>query len=177
MKLNKLNFRPLPGISSCHLQTIIPAYLPGGDAPPSIEWLVDLEHDDFSSRQVSTPIRWKESDPTVILVHGLGGSHESSYMVRMANKLHLRGTKVVRVNLRNCGSGKGLSKLLYHGGNSKDLLKVVHHMKESRPRVRNNRYWRFSRWQYYTKISWRTWYRSYQTGEGFHCCLCSLRSG
>lgn len=115
-------FRPLPGFSSSHLQTILPAYLPAGREPPTKQWLVAIGNGDFLSCEVSTPERWQE---TVVLVHGLGGSAQSNYMVRLARKFYTRGYKVVRVNLRGCGSGKGLSKLPYHAGTSGDLLAVL----------------------------------------------------
>ena len=54
-------------------------------------------------------------------------------MIRMARKLYQRGYKVVRINLRGCGSGKGLSKLPYGAGNSKDVLNVLQRLKVDSP--------------------------------------------
>jgi predicted alpha/beta-fold hydrolase len=34
--------------------------------------------------EVSTPRTWRPDAPTVVLVHGLGGSHRSTYVVRLA---------------------------------------------------------------------------------------------
>ena len=133
MKLNNLNFHPLPWMTSSHLQTIVSSFLHSGLPPPSKKWLIDLGHNDYLSCEVSIPIAWKQSDQTVVLVHGMGGSHSSGYMIRMSRKLYLKGNKVVRINLRGCGSGKGLSKLLYHGGTSGDVLKVIQSLKETAP--------------------------------------------
>lgn len=130
---NELNFRPLPGLTSNHLQMVVASLLPPGKAPPSERWLVPIGGGDQLSCEVSTPSQWRSSDPTVVLIHGLGGSYSSRYMIRMARKLYLTGRKVVRVNLRGCGSGRGLSKLLYHAGNSKDLLIVLQSLRNMNP--------------------------------------------
>lgn len=132
-KYKSLDFEPLIGFASKHVQTILPVYLPAGDPPPSISWLVKLNERDRLVCSVSIPPDWKKVDSTVVLVHGLGGSDQSTYMIRMARKLYAKGAKVVRVNLRGCGSGKGLSKLPCHGGNSEDLLKVLEGCKNQSP--------------------------------------------
>lgn len=132
-KIKRLHFQPFLGLYSRHLQMIISAYIPGGKAPPSKQWFVDLGNDDQLSCEVSTPQNWKENNKTIALIHGLGGSHTSRYMVRMARKLYKRGNKVVRINLRGCGSGKGLSKLPYSAGNSYDVLKVLQALKKETP--------------------------------------------
>lgn len=132
-KIKTLNFKPLFGLSSKHLQMIIAAFIPKGKAPTSQPWLIDIGEGDKLSCEVSIPCNWKESNKTIVLIHGLGGSHNSSYMVRMARKLHKKGDKVVRINLRGCGSGKGLSKRPYSAGNSQDILKVLQALKEENP--------------------------------------------
>lgn len=131
--MKPLNFKPLFGLSSKYLQMILASFLPKGKAPASQQWLIDIGEGDKLSCQVSTPNDWKENNKTVVLVHGLGGSHNSNYMVRIARKLYEKGNQVVRINLRGCGSGKGLSKLPYSAGNSQDILKVVQALKEKTP--------------------------------------------
>lgn len=129
----KLEFRPLWGITSRHFQLIVPAYLSAGKAPPSVQWLVDIGNQDQLSCEVSTPDGWQSSNPTVALIHGLGGSHNSPYMVRMARKLFQKGYRAVRINLRGTGSGKGLSRLPYSAGTSADILHVVQNLKQTAP--------------------------------------------
>lgn len=132
-KSQKLKFEPFFGFTSKHLQMIIAAFLPGGKAPLSTEMLVDIGNGDQLSCQVSIPTKWKVNDKTIVLIHGLGGSHDSRYMVRMSRKLYDKDYKVVRVNLRGSGTGKGLSKLPYNAGNSQDVLKVLQVLKKSVP--------------------------------------------
>lgn len=132
-QIHRLDFQPLPGLSSGHLQTIISTFRSPGDAPPSKTWLVKLDDGDLLSCEVSIPPNWNEGIKTVALVHGLGGSHLSHYMIRMSRKLYHNGYKVVRINLRGCGTGKGLSNLPYNAGNSHDVLRVLQELKLQTP--------------------------------------------
>jgi uncharacterized protein len=130
---HKLEFRPLLGLSSAHLQTIIIRFCPAGDEPPSKDLVVKLQDGDQISCQVSTPESWEKDQKTVVLLHGLGGSHLSNYMVRMARKLYRSGINVVRMNLRGCGSGAGLNHRPYHAGNSSDIHDVLVELKKRNP--------------------------------------------
>lgn len=132
-ELKKLDFQPLAGLSSKHLQMIISAYLPSGIAPQSDQLLIDIGDNDKLCCEVSVPPQWTSTTKTIALIHGLGGSHSSGYMVRMARKLFQNGYKVVRINLRGCGSGKGLSKIPYNAGNSEDVLNILQHLKMGHP--------------------------------------------
>jgi predicted alpha/beta-fold hydrolase len=119
--MHRLNFQPLPGLASSHLQTIIASYFPAGEAPPSTDWLVRLEDGDCMSCLVSTPPLWKNTDETIVMIHGMGGCDSSTYMVRISRKFYQRGYRVVRVNLRGAGGGEKLAKRPYHGGSSNDI--------------------------------------------------------
>ncbi len=57
----------------------------------------------------------------VLLVHGIGGSSESMYVVRAAVALLGRGFDVVRLNLRGAGDTMKESPTLYHAGLSSDI--------------------------------------------------------
>ncbi len=72
--------------------------------------------------------RWQEdriSSPTLILVHGLGGSDASPYVMGTADVAYRAGMNVVRLNQRNCGKTEHLTPTLYHSGLSGDLRGVV----------------------------------------------------
>ncbi len=62
----------------------------------------------------------------VLLVHGLTGSQDSSYMQRGACYLSQAGFRVFRMNLRGCGAGFLLAQKLYHSGRSED----IHHVND-----------------------------------------------
>jgi uncharacterized protein len=62
---------------------------------------------------------------TVIVVHGLEGSSESSYAVGIAAKGLASGMNVIRMNQRNCGGTDSFSPTLYHSGRSSDVEGVA----------------------------------------------------
>lgn len=63
--------------------------------------------------------------PLVVLVHGLTGSSESSYMRVTAWHLLRAGYPVLRLNLRGAGPGRGRTRQFYHAGRSADLDRVL----------------------------------------------------
>lgn len=132
-KINHLNFKPHPGLWSRHFQTILASYKASGTAPPTQSKLIYLPDNDQLSCEISTPLHWKNGDTTVALVHGLGGCHRSAYMIRLARLFYHKGIKVIRINLRGCGSGSHLARLPYNGGTSEDLLKVIEQEKCENP--------------------------------------------
>lgn len=123
----------IPFFRSFHLQMIAASYGFAGKEPPSSEMRVDIGKGDFLSCQVSTPLIATKKTPTVILVHGLGGSWRAKYLIRISRKLYQNGFIAVRANLRNCGTGKGLSSLPYNAGNSGDVKCILTHLKRQNP--------------------------------------------
>lgn len=63
--------------------------------------------------------------PLVVLVHGIGGSTESRYVVRSAVAFRRSGYHVVRLNLRGAGASISDVTTLYHAGLSSDLDRVL----------------------------------------------------
>lgn len=63
--------------------------------------------------------------PVVVIIHGIGGSSESRYVVRAAVALHRAGHHVVRLDLRGAGASIPDAPSLYHAGLSADLGVVV----------------------------------------------------
>jgi predicted alpha/beta-fold hydrolase len=115
-------FRPHPLIRGGHLQTIVGSYLPSSTVDASTVHHVSLAdgdtialHDDGGLSDCNV----------VILVHGLGGSHQSGYMLRCSAKLRAAGHRVFRMDLRGCGAGLRLARHPLHAGRSEDLAAVV----------------------------------------------------
>lgn len=119
-------FRPHPWVRGAHAQTIVGRYWPlPYPRLSSVDWEVPLPDGDRLLVLESTPAGWHESRPTAILVHGLAGSADASYVVRLAARLVALGMRVVRVNLRGSGRGFGLARGIYHASRSDDLHEVV----------------------------------------------------
>jgi uncharacterized protein len=129
-----LTFRPAPGLSSPHLQTIFATFIgKGGEEPPSAPFYIPLEDGDHLCCMLSTPSTWDSSKKTIFFIHGLGGSHSSSYMVRMGRKFFQAGCRIVRINLRGIGPGSLLAKRPYHAGLSHDVLQAIRILKTQTP--------------------------------------------
>ena len=129
-----LSFRPAPGMGSPHLQTILPIlFKKSGKEPPSASFFIHLEDGDSLCCKLSTPPSWKTNQKTIIIVHGLGGSHASGYMVRLSRKFYQAGYRILRINLRGSGPGAHLAQRPYHAGTSNDILQVIQTLKKETP--------------------------------------------
>ncbi|MDF2940323.1 MAG: hypothetical protein K0R66_965 [Gammaproteobacteria bacterium] len=128
------DFKPWRLLKSPLLQTIVASKLHWRRPPPSTTKLIALQDQDQLALEISTPKNWNSKQPTVMMLHGLGGYHNSSYLVRLSHKiLKLGNTRVIRMNFRGCGSGKGLAKGFYHSGRSEDVFNVLSHLKSETP--------------------------------------------
>ncbi|MGH6958968.1 MAG: alpha/beta fold hydrolase, partial [Dongiaceae bacterium] len=63
--------------------------------------------------------------PLVVLIHGLTGCAESTYMLATARHLLDRGHPVLRLNLRGAGASRPRCRFQYHAGRSEDLRAVI----------------------------------------------------
>jgi uncharacterized protein len=120
------DFRPFGPLRNAHLMTIAAAFWPREylRLPDGVARLFDIE----PGTQVRGECHWQQ-DPlahsTIVLLHGLEGSTNSSYMLGTAEKAFVAGFNVVRLNQRNCGGTESLTPTLYHSGLSGDIRSVV----------------------------------------------------
>ena len=126
-------FEPFFLFPNPHEQTILGCLVSLPKQLRSETKYVLLPDGDKLAYEVTTPRGWKPEDPTVLMIHGLGGHHKSAPVVRLANKLKRRKIRCIRLNLRGCGSGKGLARKLYHAGQSDDLLHALKVIKQETP--------------------------------------------
>jgi predicted alpha/beta-fold hydrolase len=116
------DFRPLPFLGNPHVQTVVGTWLAGrAFRAASDERQVQLPDGDRLVLHDSRPPAWRSGHRVALLVHGLGGSHRSGAVQRMAGLLAPRGVRVVRIDLRGCGQGTALARRPYHAGCSDDL--------------------------------------------------------
>lgn len=114
--------------ASGYWNTVLGSFgLPLAD-PPSKEVKIALDNGDVLSCWDAIPLAWKRGDPLVVLVHGMAGSHRSRYMVRLSRRLFASNIRSFRMNLRGCGTGKGLSKIPHNAGASDDIIHVLRHL-------------------------------------------------
>jgi predicted alpha/beta-fold hydrolase len=128
-----LPHRLLPG---GHLQTLASVLWPSGRfATAAAPRRVSLADGDQLVLHDDTPADWPLAGRAALLVHGLAGCHQSTYMQRIAARLLARGVRVFRLDLRGAGAGAGLSRQPYHAGRSDDLRAAVLAIHELCPRA------------------------------------------
>jgi uncharacterized protein len=119
-------FEPHPLVRGAHAQTLVGAYLPTRHRRyQATRRTVALADGDHLVLHDDCPPRWRPGDRSALLIHGLGGCHESGYMRRIAHKLNDRGVRAFRMDLRGCGAGAALARLPYHSGRSEDAAAAL----------------------------------------------------
>lgn len=119
-------FKPHALLPGGHAQTLAGVYLPGRlPKDAAHRRVVTLRDGDRIVLHDDCPAGWQPHGRSVLLIHGLAGSHESGYMRRIAHKLTARGVRAFRMDLRGCGAGVGLARLPYHSGRSEDAADAL----------------------------------------------------
>ncbi|MCH9611616.1 MAG: hypothetical protein S4CHLAM102_00860 [Chlamydiia bacterium] len=126
-----LDFKPL--IKSAYGQTVLSSLIDFDSGIRSKTHYLDLTDGDVLAYEESTPDAWRPDMPIVVMVHGLCGSHRSHYMKRISRKFFNKNVKAIRLNLRGCGSGKGLARNIYHSGCSPDIAFALRTIKKQYP--------------------------------------------
>lgn len=126
MKFMPPPFRPHLLVRGGHAQTIIGAYLPHpARTAQTKQHRIVLEDGDQLVLHEDTPDAWTAGSRVVLQIHGLGGSHESPYMQRLAARLLERGVRNFRLDLRGYGAGYALAKHPGHAGRSEDAAAAL----------------------------------------------------
>jgi predicted alpha/beta-fold hydrolase len=88
---------------------------------PHLHW-VNLPDGDRLAMLDDCPKGWRPGDASLLVVHGLCGCSDSTYMLRFASRFLNQGVRVFRLNLRGCGVGLGAASQITHAGRSDDLV-------------------------------------------------------
>lgn len=123
-------FVPHPMVRGGQLQTIAgQLFKPKGILPRPIEDVVTLPDGDRILLHLNLPRVPAPHHPAALLMHGLGGDSESSYIQRITAKLNAAGVAVARFNHRGCGEGGAkLARRIYHAGRIEDLDRALEHL-------------------------------------------------
>jgi predicted alpha/beta-fold hydrolase len=130
-------FHPPFFLRNRHVQTIL-GHLWAGPRfrHPTRKHLVALGEGDHLVLHDAVPARWRETDPIAVLIHGLGGNHDSGHLRRFAHLLTARHVRSFRADLRGTGEGLALARKSYHAGRSEDIrliLEYVHALLPASP--------------------------------------------
>jgi predicted alpha/beta-fold hydrolase len=123
--LNLPPFRPL--IRNPHLQTILAHYWPR----PDISAQIPIERRLFRTEPdvhvlVLSQRPSNESRGEIVMVHGLEGSGDASYIRSLSTAALRAGYAAHRFHMRTCGDTHHLCNTLYHAGLTSDLREVLH---------------------------------------------------
>lgn len=121
-------FKAHPLLNSGQLQTYAGTLLTGNTRAETHNiTLVELEDGDRLQLFVHKPRQdMRANSPAVLLLHGLGGSADSAYMLRITRKLNQHGMLAIRFNHRGCGpGGAAMARAIYHAGRGDDLAAAI----------------------------------------------------
>lgn len=126
MKAHAARFSPHPLIRGGNAQTLAAALLPSPLVPYHAKRrLVKLPDGDRLMLHDDRPAEWSRGEKAVLLIHGLGGTHASPYLVRIAEKLTRRGLRTFRMDLRGCGAGEDHARGAAHCGSWDDIRRAI----------------------------------------------------
>ncbi|HMO37403.1 MAG TPA: alpha/beta fold hydrolase [Gemmatales bacterium] len=119
-------FKPLWPFRSGHQQTVLGYYLRKCQTRLHGHlYRVPLADGDTLHIYDTPPANWQPANPIALIVHGLGGSHDSGSVLQLARVCLKSGLRVIRINLRGSGESLPENRKPYHAGCSQDILEVL----------------------------------------------------
>jgi len=106
------------------LRSVLVNHRDGLDRWPGERLEIPVSHGDRLVALLHSPAE-DRGRPPALLVHGLTGCADSSYIRTSAEQLLSQGRAVLRLNLRGAGPTLGRSNEFYHAGRSDDLAAAV----------------------------------------------------
>jgi hypothetical protein len=130
-------FRPARWLPGAHAQTVAGRFLRERTGVRYLRERMatpdgDFVHLDWAAVE---DLRLPPSAPLVLLVHGLEGSANSSYMLESCRALAEHGIRAVAMNFRSCSGVPNVLPRFYHAGDTADLETVLRHLARREPGV------------------------------------------
>jgi hypothetical protein len=129
-------FQPHPLIRQAHAQTALPALL---RRTPHVDWRVErleLSDGDFIDIGHLPPASASTDAPVALLLHGLGGGLDSTYLCATALRLRARGWYCIGVQQRGAGPAPNQLARSYNHGASDDIAWILQQMAQRFPERR-----------------------------------------
>jgi predicted alpha/beta-fold hydrolase len=123
-------FKPAWWLSNCHLQTIYPAIFRNEPNPPDY-WRerITTPDNDF----IDVDFCGTGTQPRIILLHGLTGSAQSSYIKGLQSVLLKRGLRSAAINFRGCSGQSNNTARCYHSGDTEDIQFLYQTLRQREP--------------------------------------------
>jgi predicted alpha/beta-fold hydrolase len=128
-------FKPAWWLTNPHAQTIYSSMRHSVRAPVDKIELLELPDGDCLDLVWSTA-NLPDDSPLVVILHGLGGGVNSSYVGRFMNTFNQKGWRTVLMHFR--GAGKQLNRLprAYHSGDTADLDFLINVLMHREPHTK-----------------------------------------
>lgn len=110
-------FKPAWWLNNPHLQTIYPSLLRKPPSPLLKRERLITPDNDF----IDIDFCGNEDQPLVILLHGLAGCSQSSYIRGLQHALLQQGFRSAVLNFRGCSGEYNHTSRCYHSGETKDI--------------------------------------------------------
>lgn len=122
-------FTPAWWLNHAHLQTLYPALF-RKTPPPALhrERLITPDNDFIDIDYCGTG-----SAPLIILLHGLTGNSQSSYIKGLQRVLHQHGFRSVTLNFRGCSGEYNRRARCYHSGETEDIHFLYQTLRQREP--------------------------------------------
>lgn len=130
--LNAHPFEPPWWLRNRHLQTVGARYVRNVSKPELRVERWDTPDDDFLD------LHFLEGDPdmpTALLLHGLEGSIDSTYMLGLLRELEAHRWNAIAMEFRSCSGEINRAKRMYHSGETTDVAFVVDRLVARRPDI------------------------------------------
>jgi len=124
-------FHPPPWLRGGHIASMWARYVTPAPTLPFRRERLSTPDDDFID------LDWVGDDgdlPVVVACHGLEGSSQSAYILRLLAQAQARGWSAVGVNYRGCSGEDNRRVYAYHSGFIDDLDLIAHTLAARRPR-------------------------------------------
>ena len=129
------NFQPATFTANRHMQTFLPILLGGSSAIQCIYQQLTLPDGDFLDLAWNKIPARMDSEPIVVIFHGLEGSINSPYAKGITRALDKLGWNVVLMHFRNCSNRVNLAARTYHSGETDDASYVLDRLRETYPQA------------------------------------------
>jgi uncharacterized protein len=123
--LNHTAYRAPLFLRGGHVSTIAPVLLRAAPALPYHRTMVDTPDSDFLDLDRVQPTHPDGADRVVVILHGLEGSSQASYVRSMAAACVAAGWHVLALNFRGCSGRVNRLARSYHSGVTEDLQVAV----------------------------------------------------
>lgn len=132
-------FKPPPLLRNRHIQTILPFFAKAENHIPYQKQRLELPDGDFvdvfwcntqpASEQSSSP----DSQPILIVLHGMGGCFQSHYIPGMIKALLNQDYRVAFLHARGCSGEVNRLATTFHAADTSEIDFLVHTIKQQHP--------------------------------------------